>query len=155
MPNPTQTKTDSQVQKSGRTTMSAIFGRIIGQEKEISKYQHIVDEIKRFDDKLARLEEIELQSQTKKFRLMLAELKDRSQIERKLQEVLPEAFATVREAASRVIGQKHYEVQLIGGMVLNEGRVSEMRTGEGKTLVSTLAGYLNALPVHYQVHLVT
>ena len=77
------------------------------------------------------------------------------EIEKKLKELLPEAFAVVREAAHRTIGQKHFPVQLIGAMVLHEGRVAEMRTGEGKTLVATLAVYLNAIPEKHQVHLVT
>src|SRR5690606_29175194 len=72
----------------------------------------------------------------------------------KLDDLLVEAFATVREAARRVLGQRHYDVQLIGGMVLHEGKITEMKTGEGKTLVATLAAYLNALPGK-GVHVVT
>ena len=71
-----------------------------------------------------------------------------------LDEILPEAFANVREAAKRSLGQRHYDVQLIGGMVLNGGMISEMKTGEGKTLVSTLAAYLNSLNGS-SVHIVT
>src|SRR3546814_2828145 len=71
-----------------------------------------------------------------------------------LDDLLPEAFATVREAAKRVLGQRHYDVQMIGGMVLHRGEIAEMRTGEGKTLVATLATYLNALPGK-GVHVVT
>ena len=72
----------------------------------------------------------------------------------KLDDLLPEAFATVREAAKRVLGQRHYDVQMIGGIVLHRGEIAEMRTGEGKTLVATLAVYLNALPGK-GVHVVT
>src|SRR4029079_13431007 len=68
--------------------------------------------------------------------------------------ILPEAFACVREAATRTLGQRHYDVQLVGGLALNDGRIAEMKTGEGKTLVATLATYLNALPGN-GVHIVT
>ncbi len=72
----------------------------------------------------------------------------------KLDNILPEAFATVREAAKRTLGQRHYDVQMIGGIVLHRGEIAEMRTGEGKTLVATLATYLNALPGE-GVHVIT
>ena len=80
----------------------------------------------------------ELRAQTEKFRARLAEGET-------LDDILPEAFATVREAARRVLGMEHYPVQLLGGIVLHQGRIAEMRTGEGKTLVSTCPAYLNAL----------
>jgi preprotein translocase subunit SecA len=150
----TQTTT-FQKQVIKKSFISQFFSNVSGENKELKKYDHIVKEIQEFDTKMQAMSDSELQSQTAKFRLALEGLTDDKQIERKLKELLPEAFATVREAAHRVIGQKHYPVQLIGGIVLNEGRVAEMRTGEGKTLVSTLVGYLNALPTSWQVHLVT
>ncbi len=89
----------------------------------------------------------ELRGQTEIFRRRLAE-------GTKLDDLLPEAFATVREAAKRTLGQRHYDVQLIGGIALHRGEIAEMKTGEGKTLVATLAVYLNALPGK-GVHVVT
>ena len=89
----------------------------------------------------------ELRGQTEIFRRRLAE-------GAKLDDLLPEAFATVREAAMRTLGQRHYDVQLIGGIALHRGEIAEMKTGEGKTLVATLAVYLNALPGK-GVHVVT
>src|SRR3546814_10797335 len=93
------------------------------------------------------MSEEELKHQTLRFR-------ERIEAGESLDDLLPEAFATVREAAKRVLGQRHYDVQMIGGMVLHRGEIAEMRTGEGKTLVATLATYLNALPGK-GVHVVT
>jgi preprotein translocase subunit SecA len=144
-----------QKQETKRSPISLFFSTVAGESKELRRYELAVKMTLEFDEKMKAMSDSDLKNQTSKFRLALAGLTDKKQIERKLKEILPEAFATVREAAHRVIGQKHYPVQLIGGMVLHEGRVSEMRTGEGKTLVSTLVGYLNALPQEQQVHLVT
>jgi preprotein translocase subunit SecA len=83
-----------------------------------------------------------------------AEFRERLTAGAELDSLIPEAFATVREASIRVLGMRHFDVQLIGGMVLNDGKISEMKTGEGKTLVETLAAYLNALPGK-GVHVVT
>jgi preprotein translocase subunit SecA len=138
-----------------RNFISRFFSKVEGEQKELKRYSHVVREIEEFDTKIQAMSDDQLKNQTVKFRTALAGIVDEKQLERKLKEILPEAFATVREAAFRVIGQKHYPVQLIGGAVLHEGRVAEMRTGEGKTLVSTLVGYLNALPEQNQVHLVT
>jgi preprotein translocase subunit SecA len=138
-----------------RNFISKFFSKVEGEQKELKRYSHVVREIEEFDLIMQGMSDEELKAQTTKFRLILVGITDEKQLERKLKEILPEAFATVREAAFRVIGQKHYPVQLIGGAVLHEGRVAEMRTGEGKTLVSTLVGYLNALPSQNQVHLVT
>src|SRR3546814_11329933 len=93
------------------------------------------------------MSEDDLKHQTLRFR-------ERIEAGESLDDLLPEAFATVREAAKRVLGQRHYDVQMIGGMVLHRGEIAEMRTGEGKTLVATLATYLNALPGK-GVHVVT
>ncbi|PMZ85125.1 hypothetical protein C1X95_31155, partial [Pseudomonas sp. FW306-2-11AD] len=88
---------------------------------------------------ISAMSDEQLSGQTAKFRERLA-------AGEKLDDLLPEAFATVREAAKRALGQRHYDVQMIGGIVLHRGEIAEMRTGEGKTLVATLATYLNALP---------
>ena len=142
-------------QNYNRNFISKFFSKVEGEQKELKRYSHVVREIEEFDDTMQAMSDDQLKNQTVKFRIALDGITDEKQLERKLKEIMPEAFATVREAALRVIGQKHYPVQLIGGAVLHEGRVAEMRTGEGKTLVSTLVGYLNALPQQNQVHLVT
>ncbi len=90
------------------------------------------------DEDMQRLSDEELKAKTKEF-------KDRLENGETLDDILPEAYAVVREAASRVLGMKHYRVQIIGGIILHQGRIAEMRTGEGKTLVATLPSYLNAL----------
>jgi preprotein translocase subunit SecA len=134
---------------------SRLLSRLVGEQKEISKYDKEVQKILDLDEEYQKLSDQELKAKTGEFRALFKDLEKQEDIDKKLKEILPEAFATVREAAYRVIKQKHYPVQLIGGMVLNDGRIAEMKTGEGKTLVSTLAGYLNALPGKNQVHLVT
>ena len=101
----------------------------------------------RFEPTISAMTDDELRGQTEIFRQRLAE-------GTKLDDLLPEAFATVREAAIRTLGQRHYDVQLIGGIALHRGEIAEMKTGEGKTLVATLAVYLNALPGK-GVHVVT
>jgi preprotein translocase subunit SecA len=106
-----------------------------------------VDQINSLESKIQALNDEQLQAQTQVFRDRLAQGAD-------LDDLLPEAFATVREAARRVLGQRHFDVQLMGGMVLHQGKISEMKTGEGKTLVATLAVYLNALEGK-GVHVVT
>ncbi len=113
----------------------------------ISKYQRVVVEINELEPEFESLSDTELYQSTKKFRERLADGET-------LDDLLPEAFAAVREASRRTIGLRHYDVQLIGGMILHSGTVAEMRTGEGKTLVATLPLYLNAL-AGKGVHLVT
>ena len=115
--------------------------------REIRKYQKRVAVINSFEPKIQALSDDELRGKT-------AEFKGRLDQGESLDCLLPEAFAVVREASRRVIDQRHYDVQLIGGMVLHDGRIAEMRTGEGKTLVSTLPAYLNAL-TGQGVHIVT
>src|SRR5699024_4482130 len=107
----------------------------------------IVDAVNGFEPTISALSDEELKGQTELFRHRLAE-------GARLDDVLPEAFATVREAAIRTLGQRHYDVQLIGGVALHRGEIAEMKTGEGKTLVATLAVYLNALE-RRGVHVVT
>ncbi|WP_088227156.1 preprotein translocase subunit SecA [Desulfosporosinus sp. FKB] len=115
--------------------------------REIRKYQKRVDVINSLEPKIQALSDDELKGKT-------IEFKERLDQGESLDSLLPEAFAVVREASRRVIGQRHYDVQLIGGMVLHDGRIAEMRTGEGKTLVATLPSYLNAL-TGQGVHVVT
>src|SRR3954447_9877498 len=116
-------------------------------ERQIKAYRPRVDAINALEKELEALSDDALRARTAEFRQQLAEGKT-------LDDVLVPAFATVREAAKRTIGQRHFDVQLIGGMVLHEGKISEMKTGEGKTLVATLAVYLNALAGR-GVHVVT
>lgn len=126
-----------------------LFEKIFGthSEKELKKIGPIVDAIEALDEKMQALSDEELKAKTQEF-------KDRLAAGETLDDILVEAFAVVREAAYRVLGMKHYRVQLIGGIVLHQGRIAEMRTGEGKTLVSTLPAYLNALEGK-GVHVVT
>ncbi|MDX1991343.1 MAG: preprotein translocase subunit SecA [bacterium] len=122
---------------------------IIGDPKEraLAKYRETVEEINALEPATQKLTDSELRARTE-------ELKQRFANGEGLDELLPEAFAVVREAARRTIGLRHYDVQLIGGMVLHQGKIAEMKTGEGKTLVATLPLYLNALTGR-GVHLVT
>ncbi|WP_428355531.1 preprotein translocase subunit SecA [Methyloprofundus sp.] len=116
-------------------------------DRLIKKKRKTVKSVNQFAEEYAKLTDAELQAKTKEFRVRLAEGEQ-------LDNLIPEAFATVREASSRVYGMRHFDVQLVGGMVLNEGKIAEMKTGEGKTLMATLAAYLNALPAK-GVHVVT
>ena len=123
----------------------SIFGS--SNDRYVAKLGKTVEAINAFEPTIAALTDEELAGQTLLFRQRLAE-------GAKLDDLLPEAFATVREAAKRTLGQRHYDVQMIGGIALHRGEIAEMRTGEGKTLVATLAVYLNALPGN-GVHVVT
>ncbi|KRW90848.1 preprotein translocase subunit SecA [Alicyclobacillus tengchongensis] len=116
-------------------------------ERDIARLRRKVDRINALESQFEAMTDAELQAMTPAFRERLANGE-------KLDNLLPEAFAVVREAAKRVFGQRHYDVQLMGGMVLHEGRVAEMKTGEGKTLVATLPSYLNGLTGN-GVHVVT
>ncbi len=129
--------------------MLGIARKIFGTEndRKLKKLRPIVDTINALEVEYEALSNSELKSKT-------AEFKKRVQNGEELDDLLPEAFATVREAAKRTLGQRHYDVQLIGGITLHTGEIAEMRTGEGKTLVSTLAAYLNAL-TGKGVHIVT
>ncbi len=123
----------------------SLFGS--SNDRYVKSLNPILAQIASFEPALVAMSDDELSGQTAKFRARLANGE-------KLDDLLPEAFATVREAAKRVLGQRHYDVQMIGGIVLHRGEIAEMRTGEGKTLVATLATYLNALPGD-GVHVVT
>ena len=118
-----------------------------GEGKQLKKYEATVARINALEPRMQEKSDEELRALTAAFRERLDAGED-------LSGVLPEAFAAVREASVRTLGMRHFDVQLIGGMALNDGQIAEMKTGEGKTLVSTLAGYLNALPGK-NVHIVT
>lgn len=115
--------------------LKKIFG---SNEREIKKLQPIVEKINSLEAGISKLTDAELKNKT-------AEFKEKLKNNKALDDILPEAFAVVREAAKRVIGERHYDVQLLGGIILHQGKIAEMKTGEGKTLTSTLAIYLNAL----------
>ena len=129
--------------------INKVVAKVIGSRNDrlVKKYAHLVSEINTFEAKLQTLTDEELGAKTQDFRNRLTQ-------DASLDDILPEAFAVVREASQRALGIKHYDVQLIGGMVLNQGCIAEMGTGEGKTLVATLPAYLNALSGE-GVHVVT
>ena len=126
-----------------------LFSKLLsmGEGKPLKKYQAVVEEINSIEPTMREKSDEELSQMTVYFRKRL----DAGE---SLDDLLPEAFAAVREASRRTTGLRHFDVQLIGGMALHDGKIAEMKTGEGKTLVSTLAGYLNALPGN-NVHIVT
>ena len=112
-----------------------------------TKYQNLLNQINELEKDIKRLSNSELRTKT-------FELKEKYQTNRSLGELLPESFALVRETSIRTLGLRHFDVQLMGGIVLNDGKIAEMRTGEGKTLVATLPAYHNAL-TEKGVHIVT
>lgn len=116
-------------------------------EKEVKRVMPIVDKINGLEEEISKLTDEQLKNKTNEFKKQLEEGKT-------LDDILPEAFAVVREAAKRVLGMRHFDVQLIGGIILHQGRIAEMKTGEGKTLVATLPVYLNAL-TGKGVHVIT
>ncbi|GIP28696.1 protein translocase subunit SecA 1 [Paenibacillus sp. J23TS9] len=122
-----------------------IFGDV--NDRDIKRLMKTVDQINKIEPDFTKLTEEQLKAKTEEFRARLEKGET-------LDDLLPEAFATVREASKRVLGKRHYDVQLVGGMALHEGRIAEMKTGEGKTLVGTLPVYLNAL-LGKGVHVVT
>ena len=117
-----------------------LFTKVFGtySQRELKSIYPIVDKITALEDEYRQLTDAELQAKTPEFKERLANGET-------LDDILPEAFAAVREAADRVLGMRPYPVQLVGGIVLHQGRIAEMKTGEGKTLVATLPAYLNAL----------
>ncbi len=129
--------------------MSPLLDKILraGEGRHIRQLEKIAKDVLAFEPQVSALSDAELRGQTNK-------LKDQLASGKTLDDLLPEAFATVREAAKRTLGQRHYDVQIMGGAALHKGNVAEMRTGEGKTLVSTLPAYLNAL-TGKGVHVVT
>src|SRR5215217_7203527 len=129
--------------------LGALAKKIFGSanDRRVKGYRPRVEAINAIEPAMERLSDDELRARTESFRAELASGKE-------LDDILVEAFATVREAAKRTLGQRHFDVQLVGGMVLHEGGIAEMKTGEGKTLVATLPVYLNAL-AGKGVHVVT
>ena len=127
----------------------SFFNRVFGDpnERELKRIRPLVDHINKLEDEMKALDDAELQGMT-------GELKQELENGASLDDILPEAFAVVREASTRVLGMRHFDEQLIGGVVLHEGKIAEMRTGEGKTLVATLPSYLNGLSGK-GVHIVT
>lgn len=126
-----------------------IFNKIFKSysEREVQRVMPLVEKINSLEEEISKLSDIELSNKTKEF-------KDRLQNGETLDDILTEAFAVMREASKRVLGMRHFDVQLIGGIILHQGRIAEMKTGEGKTLVATLPAYLNALSGN-GVHVVT
>src|SRR5579875_2623979 len=129
--------------------MRGLLTKILGDpsQKALRESREDVDEINSLEPEFERLSNDELKAKTTEFRQRLADGET-------LDDILPEAFAAVREAAKRTLGQRHYDVQLMGGIVLHDGKIAEMKTGEGKTLVASLPLYLNSL-TGKGVHLVT
>ena len=113
--------------------------------KSIKEFQPLVAKINGFEDSIRALSDDQLKAKTTEFQAKLKGAKNLDEEKAILADILPEAFAVVREGSRRTLGQRHFDVQLIGGMILNSGSIAEMRTGEGKTLVATLPAYLNAL----------
>ena len=127
----------------------SLFDKIFGtySDRELKKVYPIADKVMALEEQMAALSDSELKAQTPEFKERLAKGET-------LDDLLPEAFAVMREASWRVLGMKHFYVQVVGGVILHQGRIAEMKTGEGKTLVSTLPAYLNAL-TGKGVHIVT
>src|SRR5210317_2233398 len=129
--------------------ISKIMKKVFGSRNDrlVKRMMKTVQQINDLEPEVSALSDEQLKAKTQEFR-------DRLDSGASLDDLMPEAFAVVREAGIRVMGMRHFDVQLIGGMVLNQGKIAEMRTGEGKTLVATLAAYLNALPAK-GMHVVT
>ena len=116
--------------------MKSFFGS--SNDRYVKSMGKVVQQINALEPQIQQLDDDQLRAQTVKFREQVAGGKT-------LDDILPEAFATVREASIRVLGMRHFDTQMVGGIVLHRGEIAEMRTGEGKTLVATLATYLNSL----------
>ena len=126
-----------------------VFSKVFGthSQREVKRIMPLVEKTEALRPEMQKLTDEELRDKTREYKRRLEEGAT-------IDDLLPEAFATVREAAKRVLGMEHYRVQIIGGIILHQGRIAEMKTGEGKTLVSTLPAYLNALEGK-GVHIVT
>ncbi|MDG1955785.1 MAG: preprotein translocase subunit SecA, partial [Candidatus Thioglobus sp.] len=135
--------------RSSMSIINNVLSKVLGSHNDrlIKKYNSQVNKINSLEEHMKSLSDSDLSSMTEN-------LKARANANEPIETILPEAFAVVREASQRTLGLRHYDVQLIGGMVLNEGSISEMGTGEGKTLVATLPAYLNAISGK-RVHIVT
>ncbi len=132
--------------------LKALFGD--PNSRKIKQYTPLVTDINCFEEDILKLSDNDLRRRTNEFKQLFDKAESTEKQNSLLDEILPEAFAIVREASKRVLGMRHFDVQLIGGMVLHEGQIAEMKTGEGKTLVATLPSYLNALTGR-GVHIVT
>ena len=121
-----------------------VFSKVFGthSQREVKRIMPLVEKTEALRPEMQKLTDEELRDKTREYKRRLEEGAT-------IDDLLPEAFATVREAAKRVLGMEHYRVQIIGGIILHQGRIAEMKTGEGKTLVSTLPAYLNALESTY------
>src|SRR3984893_17796049 len=120
--------------------ITAILAKVFGTANamKLKQLQPLVDKINSFEPEISKLTDEQLSAKTNEFREQLSK-------GRHLDDILPEAFAVVRETSKRKLGQRHFDVQLMGGIVLHQGKIAEMKTGEGKTLTATLPLYLNAL----------
>ena len=129
--------------------MKKLFKKIFGSRNDrlLSDYSKIVEEINLYEDQLSNLSDTQILDKT-------ADLKSQYAQHNDIERILPEAFAIVRESSIRTLGLRHYDAQMIGGITLHQGKIAEMKTGEGKTLVSTLLAYLNAISGE-SVHIVT
>jgi preprotein translocase subunit SecA len=138
------------------SAFSLVARKIFGSknEREIKRLRPDVDEINRLEPEISTLSDDELRAKVAEWKANISAIEDREQREEAMLEILPQVFAVVREASKRTIGQRHFDVQLVGGMILHQGRIAEMKTGEGKTLVATLPAVLNALSGR-GVHVVT
>ena len=125
--------------------LNKLFGST--NDRKINALKPIVEQINSLEQEIEKLSNDELKNKTENLKKLAKENNN-------LDNILPEAFALVREASKRTIGQRHYDVQLMGGIILHQGKISEMKTGEGKTLVATLAAFLNALKGK-GVHIIT
>lgn len=133
-----------------------MFKKLFGDPntRKLKKLQPYIAEINLLEEDTKKLTDDEMRAKTASFKEMLAKATTKEEKDTILDEILPEAFALVREAGVRVLGMRHYDVQLLGGIVLHTGQIAEMKTGEGKTLVATLPAYLNGLTGE-GVHVVT
>ncbi len=138
------------------SAISLVARKIFGSknEREIKRLRPDVDEINRLEPETSALSDDELRGKIAEWKANISAIEERERRDDTMLEILPQVFAVVREASKRTIGQRHFDVQLIGGMILHQGRIAEMKTGEGKTLVATLPAVLNALAGR-GVHIVT
>ncbi|HKN12200.1 MAG TPA: preprotein translocase subunit SecA [Candidatus Binatus sp.] len=138
------------------SAFSLVARKIFGSknEREIKRLRPDVDEINRLEPEISALNDDALRAKIAEWKASISAIEEREQRDEAMLEILPQVFAVVREASKRTIGQRHFDVQLIGGMILHQGRIAEMKTGEGKTLVATLPAVLNALSGR-GVHVVT
>ncbi len=138
------------------SAFSLVARKIFGSknEREIKRLRPDLDEINRIEPEISALSDDELRGKIAEWKANISAIEDREQRDEAMLEILPQVFAVVREASKRTIGQRHFDVQLIGGMILHQGRIAEMKTGEGKTLAETLPAVLNAMSGR-GVHVVT